>query len=94
MAAVHVPLVDTENLGLDGLKENETPSPKTFILLCSLWKQMGRPSVLSAIANAPFRIAKDLQQCHSLFHSFEVYWVETLAWIDSLGLRDTLRGNY
>ena len=94
MAAVHVPLVDTENLGLDGLKENETPSPKTFILLCSLWKKMGRPSVLSAIANAPFRIAKDLQQCHSLFHSFEVYWVETLAWIDSLGLRDTLRGNY
>lgn len=77
MAAVHVPIIDTEHLGMEGLRGNEMACPKTFILLCSLWKQMGRPLVLDAIANAPFRIAKDLQQCHALFHAFEVYWVET-----------------
>ena len=83
MAAVHIPLIDTENLGLDGLKENETPSTRTFILLCSLWKQMGRPPVLNAIANAPFRIEKDMQQCHTLLHAFEQYWVEMLFVDDS-----------
>ena len=77
MVAVHVPLIDTESLGLAGLKQEESPSAgnATFILLCSLWRQMGRPPVLAAAANAANRVEKDLAQTKRVLGALETYWV-------------------
>ena len=77
MVAVHVPLIDTESLGLAGLKKEESPSAgnATFILLCSLWRQMGRPPVLAAAANAANRVEKDLAQTKRVLGALETYWV-------------------
>ena len=75
MMGVHVPLVDTGCLGLNGVKEEEDGKTRTFIMLCSLWKTPQKQSFLRSVANTPQRIQKDLMNCRRVWEAAEKYWV-------------------
>lgn len=75
MVGVHVPLRDTACLGLNGLKEEEDGKPRTFIMLCSLWRPSEKLPPLRAIANSPRRLAADRANCRALWTAAERFWV-------------------
>ena len=75
MMGVHVPLVDTGCLGLNGVKEEEDGKTRTFIMLCSLWKAPQKQSFLRSVANTPQRIQKDLANCRRVWEAAEKHWV-------------------
>lgn len=75
MMGVHVPLVDTRCLGLNGVKEEEDGKTRTFIMLCSLWKMPQKQSFLRSVANTPQRIQKDLMNCRRVWEAAEKHWV-------------------
>lgn len=75
MVGVHVPLKDTACLGLNGLKEEEDGKPRTFIMLCSLWKPSEKLPPLRGIANSPRRIEADRQNGRAIWAAAERFWV-------------------
>ena len=88
MAGVHVPIRDTNNLGMSGLKEEEgVTRPQTFILLCSLWKTIQKPGVVNPIANTPERVDKDYDACCRLLTVLEHYWVRARERVDVQGVK-------
>lgn len=88
MAGVHVPIRDTNNLGMSGLKEEESAArPQTFILLCSLWKTIQKPGVVNPIANTPERVDADYDACCRLLTALERYWVRVGEKVDVQGVK-------
>lgn len=75
MGGFHVPIRDTMDIGLAGLKEEENSQPLTFVPKCSLWKPQQKAYFINAAANSKERIEKDLQQCRRLWEALEKYWV-------------------
>lgn len=75
MGGFHVPIRDTMEIGLAGLKEEENTQPLSFVPKCSLWKPQQKSYYINPAANTKERVEKDLQQCLLLWQTLEKYWV-------------------
>lgn len=76
MGGFHIPIKDTLEIGLKGLKEEEDfQSNLTFVPKCTIWKSYQHPTMINPRANTEERVNIDYQNCITLWKELSHYWV-------------------